>query len=182
MIRYGVILVILFISIVPQAQSDEDMSVKTVQSVDLERYMGNWYEIARIPNSFQKKCVGNVTANYTLRPDDTVRVVNRCLEEDGKTDMAEGIAKIVDPETNAKLKVSFVSIFGINLFWGNYWILYLDEDYKNAVVGDPKRKYGWILSRKKELSEKELEPMFKALRDNGYNTDDFVPTRQNIKD
>ena len=93
MIRYGAIFFILLISTVPAA-SEDDMSVKTVPNVDIERYMGNWYEIARIPNSFQKKCIGNVTANYTLRPDDTVRVVNRCLEEDGKTDMAEGIAKI----------------------------------------------------------------------------------------
>ena len=181
MTKYAAILLLLLVS-VNAAVSDEDISVKTVPDVDLERYMGNWYEIARIPNSFQKKCIGNVTANYTLRPDKTVRVINRCLEEDGKTDMAEGVAKIVDTETNAKLKVSFFSIFGINLFWGNYWIIYLDESYKNAVVGDPKRKYGWILSREKELTQKELKPMYEALVKNGYKTEDFVPTKQNIKD
>lgn len=181
MIKYAAVLLLILVS-VNTAVSDEDISVKTVPQVDLERYMGNWYEIARIPNRFQKKCIGNVTANYTLRPDKTVRVVNRCLEEDGKTDMAEGVAKIEDPESNAKLKVSFFSIFGINLFWGNYWIIYLDERYQNAVVGDPKRKYGWILSRKKELTQKELEPMYEALVKNGYKTEDFVPTKQNIKD
>ena len=181
MIKYIIILLLLFLPIIP-ATGEETESVKTVSHVDIDKYMGEWYEIARIPNSFQKKCIGNVTANYTLRADGKVEVLNSCLEEDGKTDTADGIAKVMDTETNAKLKVSFVSIFGIHLFWGNYWVIYLDENYENAVVGDPSRKYGWILSRNAELAQEELEPMYESLRKNGYKTDDFVPTQQNIKD
>ena len=179
--RYIIFFLLAFVPITMATANDANQ-VETVEQVNLERYTGNWYEIARIPNRFQNKCAGNVTAYYTLRPDGMVKVVNRCLEKSGQTDKADGIAKIVDTETNAKLKVSFFSIFGINLFWGNYWVLYLDEGYDRAVVGDPKRKYGWILSRKKELTQAELAPMYEALRKNGYNVEDFVPTKQNIKD
>lgn len=176
-----IIAALIFLPINPVISQGMD-EVKTVSHVDIERYMGKWYEIARIPNSFQDQCTGNVTADYTLREDGKVEVVNSCLEKDGKTDTADGIAKIDDTETNAKLKVSFVSIFGIQLFWGNYWILYLDENYENAAVGDPSRKYGWILSRKTALSEEELGPIYQKLKENGYSPDDFVPTRQNITD
>lgn len=181
MMRYIIFILLAFMPI-SMANAADTNEVKTVAHVDLEKYTGNWYEIARIPNSFQDKCIGNVTAYYNLRPDGKVQVVNRCLKEGGETEKSEGIGKVVDPETNAKLKVSFFSIFGINLFWGDYWILYLDKSYDNVVVGGPKRKYGWILSRKKELTPKELEPMYEALRKNGYNVEEFVPTKQNIKD
>ena len=173
-----IILIAVLLLPTTQVLGDE---VNTVENVDIEKYMGTWYEIQRIPNSFQKKCIGNVTANYTLKEDGNVRVVNSCLEQDGKTDTAKGLARVLDRETNAKLQVSFVSLFGIYFFWGNYWILYLDEDYQNAVVGDPSKKYGWILSRNSELTPEELEPMYQALRNNGYDTADFVPTRQNIE-
>lgn len=165
-----------------QASGNEIPMVKTVENVDIEKYMGRWYEIERIPNSFQKNCIGNVRADYTLKKDGKVRVVNSCLEEGGEEDTAKGIAKVFDEETKARLKVSFVSLFGIQFFWGDYWILYLDENYQNAVVGDPSRKYGWILSRKTKLTSEELEPVYEALGKNGYDTDDFVPTKQNIKD
>lgn len=182
-IKYIIMLsVILLPLIVNKAMSDEVGNVKTVAYVDLDRYMGTWYEIARIPNRFQRKCIGNVSAKYTLNDDGTVEVINSCLEEKGNTNTARGIAKVEDPETNAKLKVSFFNFLGINLFWGNYWILYLDDDYQNAVVGEPTRKYGWILSRKKELSASELEPIYKTLKENGYNKEEFEPTKQNIRD
>ena len=183
-IKYTIIMlaVILLPFIGNGAMSDEVGNVKTVGYVDLERYMGTWYEIARIPNWFQRKCTGNVSAKYTLNADGTVEVVNSCLVEKGYTNTARGIAKVEDPETNAKLKVSFFSFLGINLFWGNYWILYLDDDYQNAVIGEPMRKYGWILSRKKDLSANELEPIYKTLRENGYDNEEFEPTKQNIRD
>ena len=149
----------------------------TVNHVDLERYIGLWYEIARIPNRFQKNCIGNTTAMYSLNEDGTIKVVNSCEEED-ETNSAEGIAKVVDKKTNSKLEVSFVSIFGINLFWGDYWIIGLDEDYSYAVVGTPNRKYGWILGRSKTLPEEKLDEVYSILEKNGYNPQDFKNTRQ----
>ena len=150
----------------------------TVDSVDLARYMGTWYEIAKIPNSFQSKCAMNTTATYTLLGDGEVEVVNRCVESDGSVNVAEGVAKVVDVKTNAKLKVSFVSILGVRLFWGDYWIIGLDRDYRYAVVGTPSRKYGWILGRTPALSDEEKEAISNILTKQGYNPEDFVPTEQ----
>jgi apolipoprotein D and lipocalin family protein len=118
--------------------------VTVVPGVDLARYMGKWYEIARYPNRFQKGCVDS-TAEYALAPDGkSVEVVNRCTEEGpgGKARSVRGKARVVDPATNAKLSVTF--------FWpfsGDYWILALGPDYEYAVVGTPDRKYLWFLAR-----------------------------------
>ncbi len=146
----------------------------TVDSVDLNRYVGKWFEIAKIPNSFQKKCASNTTATYILRKDGNIAVINRCIEKDGSVSEAKGIAKVVDKKTNSKLEVSFVRIFGISLFWGDYWIIGLDKDYKYVVVGTPTRKYGWILSRTSAMSKNDLNEAFTILRNHGYNTNDFV--------
>ena len=149
-----------------------------VASVDLNKYVGTWYEIARIPNSFQSKCAMNTTATYVMRKDGEIDVINRCVGSDGNVNIAEGVAKVMDTKTNAKLKVSFVKILGIRLFWGDYWIIGLDRDYRYAVVGTPSRKYGWILGRTPALSDEEKEAISNILTKQGYNPEDFVPTEQ----
>jgi len=151
----------------------------TVEYVNLDKYAGLWYEIARIPNRFQKDCTGNTTAQYSIREDGMIDVVNSCIQADGSADSAKGIARIVDTKSNAKLEVSFVRFLGINLFWGDYWIIGLDENYQYAVVGHPERKYGWILSRTPALSENQLDKIFSMLKLQGYNPDKFVMTKQN---
>jgi apolipoprotein D and lipocalin family protein len=152
--------------------------LKTVDYVDLVKYSGLWYEIAKLPNRFQKHCAKNVTAEYKLRADKKIDVINSCIEEDGGIDKAEGIAKVVDLKTNSKLEVSFVSIFGIQLFWGDYWILGLDDNYEYAVVGTPSRKYGWILARTPQLSGEKLNEAFEVLKAQGYDIKKFVMTEQ----
>jgi apolipoprotein D and lipocalin family protein len=149
---------------------------QAVASVDITRYMGKWYEIAKIPNRFQKKCAGGTIAEYKLMADGTVLVVNSCLDPKGKRMVAKGIAKVTDPGTHAKLKVSFVRFLGMNFFWGDYWIVGLDREYQYAVVGVPGRKYGWILSRKPELSNEEWIAVKDILRSQGYNLRDFERT------
>jgi apolipoprotein D and lipocalin family protein len=151
----------------------------TVGSVNLLKYTGLWYEIAKIPNSFQRSCACNTTATYKFRDDGRIDVINRCTEKDGSVDEAKGIAKVEDTNSYSKLKVSFVNIFGISLFWGDYWIIGLDKDYKYAVVGSPNRKYGWILSRTPKLSQNDLNEIFGILKNQGYNPKDFVMTEQN---
>ncbi len=148
----------------------------TVEYVDIEKYTGLWYEIAKIPNRFQRKCAGNTTAFYSLREDGRIDVVNRCSKEDGDPIEAKGIAKVFDKKSNAKLKVSFVRFLGFSLFWGDYWILGLGEEYDYAIVGTPNRKYGWILSRQPSLSPDRLDRMFVLLRDRGYDPADFEMT------
>lgn len=172
------IVMVLIQSTFAQDDNEEMKEPVTVNNVDLKRYAGTWYEIARIPNGFQDQCVKNVTATYSLREDGRIDVVNRCVEEDGSIDEAEGIAQVKDKETYSKLEVSFVSFFGIRPFWGDYWILGLEEDYKYVVVGDPSREYGWILSRAKMMTENELETCFEILRKQGYNPEKFEMTLQ----
>jgi len=154
----------------------ESGSLETVNRVELERYMGRWYEIAKIPNRFQRKCDRDTTATYTLRPDGDVTVINRCLREDGREVIARGLAKVVDPSTGAKLKVSFVSLLGVRLFWGKYWVIGLDPNYQWALVGEPKRKYGWILARETALTSEQWETVHRILGEKGYDPARFIST------
>lgn len=145
-----------------------------VDEVDLERYLGTWFEIASYPAWFAKNCTG-VTAEYSLREGGGISVVNRCYKGalDGKLKEARGRAKVVDPETNAKLKVSF---FGP--FWGDYWILELDSEYQWVLVGEPKRKYLWILSRTPSLDQDTLDEILSRLPEKGYSRDRLQWTLQ----
>lgn len=160
------------------AQGKKTGEPQTVPNVDLKRYAGLWYEIAKIPNRFQKSCTGNTTAEYSLRDDGKISVTNSCDEEDGKRNVARGVARIVEASTNSKLEVSFFSILGIRPFWGDYWIIGLDKDYQFAVVGSPDRKYGWILSRTPKLPEVKLNEAWEILKRQGYDPKSFQMTRQ----
>jgi apolipoprotein D and lipocalin family protein len=150
----------------------------TVATVDLQRYVGRWYEIAKIPNRFQKQCTRGTTAEYTLRADGRIEVLNRCTRADGQTDEAKGVAKVADRDSNSKLKVSFVRFLGVQLFWGDYWIIGLGADYEYAIVGSPDRKYAWLLSRTPDLSSDVLEAAFGTLRAQGYDPSRFEMTTQ----
>jgi apolipoprotein D and lipocalin family protein len=150
-------------------------ALKTVSSVDLNRYAGTWYEIARYPAKFQKKCVRDVRATYTLRSDGKVEVLNQCVQADGKIKTAKGKAKIVDRTTNAKLKVTFFWPF-----YGDYWILELDPEYKYAVVGEPKRKYLWILSRSPEMDPAVYDGILERLKTIGYDPSKLMKTSQSL--
>lgn len=137
----------------------------TVDQVDVARYMGTWYEIARYPNSFERECYA-VTAEYALRDDGTVSVLNTCREADGVTvkSTIEGFARVAEPATNAKLTVYFFYPFG-----APYWIIGLDEDYQWAVVGDPSRSFLWILSRTPTLDAEIYAQILAGLPDQGYD-------------
>ncbi|QDV89249.1 Outer membrane lipoprotein Blc precursor [Phycisphaerae bacterium RAS2] len=139
--------------------------LETVSSVDIARYMGTWYEIAKYPNGFEQGCFG-VTAEYTLRDDGTVRVVNVCRNADGTRNERniEGFATVADATTNSKLTVYFFFPFG-----APYWIIDLDEDYQYAVVGDPSRTFLWILSRTPTLDEATYQGILDRLPAKGYD-------------
>jgi apolipoprotein D and lipocalin family protein len=126
---------------------------------------------------FQKDCAGGTTANYELLNDGTVSVVNSCYTSNGKIKTARGIAWVVDPQTNAKLKVSFLP-FGLKIFGGDYWIIDLGTNYEYAVVGHPSRQYGWILSRTKTLPEEVLKEIISRLESQGYDFSKFTMTDQ----
>lgn len=149
-----------------------------VQTVDLSRYLGRWYEIARIPVWFQKECACGTTAEYTLVKDGVVSVANRCYTSKGELKEAKGRAWVVDKRTPAQLKVSFFSLFGFWLFGGHYWIIDLDPDYRYAVVGHPSRTLGWILSRTPRLSDEVLDGIAERLEANGYSFSQFKMSDQ----
>jgi apolipoprotein D and lipocalin family protein len=146
--------------------------VQPVAAVDLGRYAGKWYEIASFPMFFQRKCVGDTTAQYALKPDGEISVLNRCRTEDG-FDQAEGTAWAVEGGANARLKVSF--------FWpfrADYWVIGLDANYRWAVVGNPNRKYLWILSRTPRLPQEDLELALQSARAQGYDLAQLRYTKQ----
>jgi apolipoprotein D and lipocalin family protein len=154
---------------------------RTVDFVDLERYMGRWYEIAALPNFFQRHCVRGTTADYSLAGDGLVSVTNRCETENGEVDEARGVARSSASDTNDKLEVSFVNVFGKQLFWGDYWIIGLGKDYEYALVGTPSRRWGWILARKPNPSRQEIDVWLERLREQGYDPKAFVLTDQSAR-
>ena len=161
-------LLVLALTACKEYPTNRDLSreLTTVSSVDLNRYTGRWYEIARFPNSFEEDCFA-VTATYSKNPDGTIKVVNRCHEKaiNGKESVAEGSARVVDTKTNAKLAVTF--------FWpfeGDYWVLSLADDYSWVLVGEPSGKYLWILARTPKISDELRANLVNQLETKGYNT------------
>lgn len=150
---------LLLAACTPMVERQSEPPLQVVPYVDLKRYTGTWYEIARYPNRFQKNCFGS-RATYRLRDDGRISVLNECFEGSplGESRQAKGTARIVDPATNARLKVSF--------FWpfsGDYWIIELGENYEYAVVGHPDRTYLWILSREKTMDDEQYHAIVRRL-------------------
>lgn len=137
----------------------------TVKALDLNRYLGTWYEIARFPHSFEKNLVG-VTATYSLRNDGKIKVVNQGYKNtlDGELSVAEGKAKIPDKSQPGKLKVSFFWIF-----YADYFVLELDENYQYAMIGSSSDNYFWILSRTPQMDSATYEMLLEKARKRGYN-------------
>jgi apolipoprotein D and lipocalin family protein len=150
--------------------------LEVVPTVDLNRYAGTWYEIARYPHRFQKDCAAS-KATYRVQADGTVRVKNECRKGtlDGEPKSVEGKAWVVDPATNAKLKVRF--------FWpfsGDYWIIDLGTDYDYAAVGHPSRKYLWVLSRTPQMDDAVYAGILDRLRKQHYDTERLVRAVQPV--
>ena len=161
---------IVLISGVLAACGGDNKPLATVDQVDLQRYAGTWYEIARLPQWFQRGCYDS-TATYSLNDDGTVKVVNRCQREGDEASEAEGTARIVPDSGNAKLKVRFdnwVSKLIPTITEGNYWIIALDKDYQTVVIGEPSREYLWILARQPELNDDQYQALVQVAEDKGF--------------
>ena len=150
------------------------LPVEAAPPVDVDRYAGKWYEIAHYPNRFQRDCAADATATYTPRPDGKIVVLNECRTEEGQVKSMRATARPASENgPNTKLKVTF--------FWpfsGQYWIIGLDPDYRWAVVGDPDRKYLWVLNREPQMEDGEYERALETARAQGYDTGRLTKTEQ----
>ena len=174
---YTLIFMSLFLSSCKTMDRNNMKPLETVNFVDINRYIGEWYEIARYEHRFQKGCVGS-KATYSLRDDGKITVVNECFEKSFSENIrsVKGKAWVVDEQSNAKLKVSF--------FWpfsGDYWVIDLGDNYEYAVVGHPGRKYLWILSRTPEMDENVYNEILARLEKQDYDTTKLFKSSQLVE-
>ncbi len=165
------------------AQSDArgaNAPLSTIETLDVARYMGTWFEIAKFPNWFQKKCTGNTKAEYSLKADGKVQVINRCRLEDGASSVAIGAARQLGARSSAKLEVRFAPEWMAFLpaVWGDYWVIDLDERYQLVAVSEPKRKYLWILSRTPHIDQKAYDALLGRLTQKGFDIRQLDVTKQ----
>lgn len=181
--KYALLIVtslILLATAIARAGAKQPLQV--VPSIDLSRYAGQWYEIARLPNSFEKDCAGEVTANYTVRTDGRIAVVNRCRKTNGNLLEAQGIARVADKNRpNSFLEVRFAPavLSFLPFVWGDYQIIDLAEDYSYAMVGRNNRTDLWILSRAPQLDAASYERLVANARRQGFDLSRLQKTRQN---
>ena len=154
--------------------------LEVIASLDVPRYMGTWYEVAKYPNWFQKRCMANTSATYAIQPNGMLQVLNRCQKEDGSMSEALGAAKQVGDATSPKLEVRFAPAWlsFLPFVWGNYWVIDLDPQYQLAAVSEPSRKYLWILSRSKTVEPKAYEALLQRLKQQGFNLDAIEISKQ----
>ena len=145
----------------------------TVPSVDLARYTGAWYEVALLPNRFQSQCVADTQARYRQLDGGDIEVRNRCRRADGTVDDITGVAKVVPDSGNAKLRVSF-----FRPFYGDYWVLAFGPQQRWVLVGEPRRRFGWVLSRSPELPTAELDAALAQAAQLGFDRGAFRLTPQ----
>jgi apolipoprotein D and lipocalin family protein len=166
------IFVVMCTVILFSACSSKNAPLQTVEKIDLNKYLGTWYEIARFEHFFEKDCK-NVSANYSMMDEKTIKVINRCTKiTTNEKKEVTGRAYATD-KTNSKLKVSF-----FRPFYGDYWVLILDENYEYVLVGTPNREYLWILARQNTISEEVKNTILKKLPSLGFDASKFLWTIQ----
>jgi apolipoprotein D and lipocalin family protein len=166
------------------AVAEPQVQLRAVPGMDLSRYMGTWYEVARLPFRFQDRCVGDVTATYAAQSDGSVGVVNRCRTEDGTVTEARGVARKADaggPDTKLRVRFAPAWLSFLPFVWGDYWVIDLAPDYSYAAVGEPGRKYLWILSRTPSMEEATLQHVLEKVRENGYDLARLIRTRNSAR-
>ena len=155
-------------------------SLQAIAALDVPRYMGTWYEIAKYPNWFQKKCVSDTSAEYRAQADGRVQVINRCREASGDISEAVGMASQVGGADSPRLEVRFAPAWlsFLPFVWGDYWVIDLDPDYQLAAVSEPGRDYLWVLSRTREVDVKAYDALLKRLAEHGFDLGKLERTRQ----
>ena len=155
----------------------------TVEKVELDKYLGVWYEVARKPMYFQNKCDRDVSATYTLNENGNIGVDNRCYTKDGQLNQSIGEAFIQNAPFNTKLKVSFLpeSVRWLPVGRGDYWVLKIDDAYQTVLVGEPRRRYLWVLSRSAQPDQAIVKEYLDYAQSIGYDIGDVIHTKQTQK-
>lgn len=153
------------------AQAAEPAALQSIERLDLSRYLGTWYEVARFPNRFQKQCVADSRAEYQSTPEGAVRVVNQCRLADGSLEKAVGQARQIGAADSPRLQVRFAPAWlsFIPAVWGDYWVIDLDEGYQLAAVSEPRREYLWVLSRTPSVPAPVYEGLLRRLAAQGLD-------------
>jgi len=162
------------------ASGQQAAPVQPISRLEAQRYVGRWYEIAKFPNWFQRKCAADTSADYSLMPEGELRVVNRCRLENGQMDQAIGVARQIGGDSSAKLEVRFAPAWlsFLPFVWGDYWIVDLDGAYELAAVSEPKREYLWILSRSTVVNETRYAALLGRLTAMGLDVGKLEKTIQ----
>ena len=157
-----------------KARAGHVMPPATMAVVDLERYAGHWYEIARLPTRYEKACATQPSAEYRLCPQG-MQVTNRCRTAEGRELVARGLARLVPGSGGARLEVSFAPswLYWLSFVWSDYWILHVDDDYGTALVGTPARDALWLLSRQPEVSVEQFGALTEVARRQGYELENL---------
>jgi apolipoprotein D and lipocalin family protein len=155
-------------------------TLSTISALDVPRYMGTWFEIAKFPNWFQRKCTGGTKAEYSLKNDGMVQVINRCRLESGEMIEAIGTARQIGPATSAKLEVRFAPewLSFLPFVWGDYWVIDLDENYRLVAVSEPEKEYLWILARTPNVDPNDYKSLLARLVQMGFDLRKLEVTKQ----
>ena len=147
-----------------------------IERLDLDRYLGKWYELAKYPNRFQKQCVSDTTASYAIAEDGRIEVLNRCRTDSGEFEEAEGVARLVGEAGSPKLKVRFAPAWlsWLPMVWGDYWVIDLDEAYTLVAISEPSREYLWILARDPDVTEQWIDALIARLTERGFDPERIV--------
>lgn len=163
-------------------QTNPSAEPKAVDVIDVQKYAGTWYEVARLPMYFQRNCASDVQAKYSLNADKTIKVRNQCLNKEGKLDVSEGVA-YPQNDGNSQLKVSFLpkGLRWVPFSKGDYWVLRVDEDYQVALVGGPSHRYLWLLSRTPDVDEAVIEDYLNTAIAQGYDLSKLIRTKHSVE-
>jgi len=158
----------------------EDRPLVSVAALDVSRYMGGWYEIAKLPNWFQRNCARDTRAVYRLLPDGQVEVDNSCRNKQGEMERAIGAARLARAGKASELEVRFAPewLSFVPLVWANYWVIDIDPQYQLVAVSEPGRKYLWVLSRRPQVDERAYEALLVRLREKGFDLAELARTPQ----
>ena len=176
-------LTVLALAVFAHLPAYAETPLSTVAQVDVARYSGQWYEIARLPMRFQAQCVADVSANYRVNDNGSIAVTNRCRQADGSWDQAEGLARAED-SSNSRLRVTFLPKGLRWLPFGKapYWIMALDSNYQTAMVGEPGRRYLWLLSRTPQMDDAVYQAYLQQAQAQGYDLSALIHTRHSPTD